>query len=662
MSSSGEILTGRTRGLRSSAKERPGTTTGSQGAALVLELQRIQEAFHQQQRSGPKASSANGNANGGGPASKSKRRRRPAKSGHHKGAMTRAVDACLQRLGFSGARMSDPSELPAEELHPATNPGRVARHHDAGATRQSSVARIGETMAFQRAASISDRRRPIERPDREFEAGAQGSLPVRRSGRDEQADDVQAGKGGVTRALGVCGGYLRSGYGFLVKGDGTPVGDSHGEDLATRIRRTFETELRSGLRVLIFGVGLVGGWAALMPLSGAVVVAGNLIVESNVKKVQHPTGGVVAEIPVRDGLHVNEGDLLARLDATQARASLQVITKQLDEFRSRIARLVAERDDSEELKVPLDLTERPTDHDVEQLIASENTLFKARKTARQTQKDLLRGHVGQLGEQISGLNAQIDAKAAQLDLISGELQGVQTLYDKHLVPLMRLTALQRDAARLEGERGQLVSAIAEARSKISEEELQIVRIDQDFRTDVMKDLREAQGKEAELVERSVSARDLLNRIDIRASASGVVHQLAVHTIGGVVAAGEVIMEIVPDKDSLQIEARLQPHDIDQVRIGQKSLVRFPAFNQRTTPQLSGSVSYISADLSHDKQTNAAYYTVRTTLPGEERRRLGELHLISGMPVEVFLQTGSRTMLSYLFKPITDQIQRAFNER
>ena len=227
---------------------------------------------------------------------------------------------------------------------------------------------------------------------------------------------------------------------------------------------------------------------------------------------------------------------------------------------------------------------------------------------------------------------------------------------------MLLTALQRDAARLEGERGQLVSAIAEAQSKISEEELQIVRIDQDFRTEVMKDLREAQSKEAELVERSVSARDLLNRIDIRASASGVVHQLAVHTIGGVISAGEVIMEIVPDKDSLQIEARLQPHDIDQVRIGQKSLVRFPAFNQRTTPQLSGAVSYISADLSHDKQTNAAYYTVRTTLPGEERRRLGGLHLMSGMPVEVFLQTGSRTMLSYLFKPITDQIQRAFNER
>src|SRR5262245_8231489 len=228
--------------------------------------------------------------------------------------------------------------------------------------------------------------------------------------------------------------------------------------------------------------------------------------------------------------------------------------------------------------------------------------------------------------------------------------------------MMRLTSLQRDMARLEGERGQITSAIAEAKSKISETEIQLLRLDQDFRAEAVKDLREAQDKEAELVERTVAANDLLQRIDIRAPTAGLVHELGVHTIGGVIAPGEMIMEIVPDADELVIEARLPPQDIDQVHPGQTTHVRFSAFNQRTTPQLAGLVSYVSADLSHDKQTNATYYTVKVTLPAKERRRAGGLQLISGMPAEVFLQTGSRTMLSYLFKPIADQLARMFNER
>jgi HlyD family secretion protein len=343
-------------------------------------------------------------------------------------------------------------------------------------------------------------------------------------------------------------------------------------------------------------------------------------------------------------------------------ANLQVVMKQLDETRVRIARLTAERDGVEEPKLPRELATRTRDKDIEQLIMSENSLFKARASARQSQKELLRGHIGQLGEEIEGLNAQIKSKGTQVDLISSELRGVQTLYDKQLVPLTRLTALQREAARLDGEREQLVSTIAETRSKISEAELQIIRIDQDLRAEVTKDLREAQDKESELTERSVAAQDQMNRIDLRAPTSGVVHQLAVHTIGGVIGPAEVIMEIVPDSDNLQVEARLSPKDIDQVLVGQKTLVRLSAFNQRTTPQLNGVVSYVSADLSHDKQTGAAYYTLRITLPAAELRRLGDLQLVSGMPAELFLQTGSRTMMSYLLKPITDQLQRTFSER
>jgi HlyD family secretion protein len=456
---------------------------------------------------------------------------------------------------------------------------------------------------------------------------------------------------------------LGMGYGWLGGQLGAPnAADADGPDLAGRLRRGFQDELRAGLRVLVLGVGIVGGWAVVMPLSAAVMVAGTLVVESDVKKVQHPTGGVIAQILVHDGMHVKEGELVARLNEVQVGANLQVIMKQLDEARMRIARLTAERDGMDEPKLPHELATRTGDKDIEQLIMSENSLFKARASARQSQKELLRGHIGQLGEEIEGLKAQIKSKGTQLDLIASELRGVQSLYDKQLVPLTRLTALQREAARLDGEREQLVSTIAETRSKISEAELQIIRIDQDLRAEVTKDLRESQDKESELTERSVAAQDQMNRIDLRAPTSGVVHQLAVHTIGGVIGPAEVIMEIVPDSDNLQVQARLSPKDIDQVLVGQKTLVRLSAFNQRTTPQLNGVVSYVSADLSHDKQTDAAYYTLRVTLPGAELRRLNDLQLVSGMPAELFLQTGSRTMMSYLLKPITEQMQRTFSER
>ena len=413
---------------------------------------------------------------------------------------------------------------------------------------------------------------------------------------------------------------------------------------------------------LIFGIGIVGIWATLMPLSGAVIVPGTLVVESDVKKIQHPSGGVVANIPVRDGMHVQAGDLLLHLDETQLRANSQVVTQQLDQTRVRLARLIAERDGIDEPQMPREMANRLNDDAVKRLWASEISLFNSRAAARRNAKELLQSHVGQLGEQISGLDAQVKSKAAQHDLISGELEGVDSLYQKGLVPLTRKASLQREAARLDGERGQVVSAIAEAKSKISEAELQAVKIDHEFRTEVMKDLREAQDKEAELVEKSIAAADLLRRVDLRSPTNGIVHQLSAHTIGGVITPGEVIMEIVPESDELQIEAKLPPQDVDHVHRGQQTYIRFSAFNQRITPQLEGVVSYVSADLSRDRQpnANAAYYTVRVTLPPSERHRLGSIQLVSGMPVEVFLQTGSRTMMSYLLKPITDQLSRTFN--
>jgi HlyD family secretion protein len=453
---------------------------------------------------------------------------------------------------------------------------------------------------------------------------------------------------------------LMTGVSFLLD-HGAPPPPSD-ESLPVRTKWSFERELRRGLRVLLVALVLGGGWMVFVPLAGAVVVPGNLVVQSNVKAIQHPTGGVVAEIKVQNGSRVQAGDLLVKLDATQSQASLQMVSKQLDEVRAKLARLAAERDGLDHVEIPSALAARASEENVASVLASEQTLFNARLTGRRGQKDLLQSKVSQLTEEISGLEAQISSKARQLELIQGELTGVQELYDKRLVPLTRLTSLQREAARIDGERGQLESTIAETKGKIGEAQLQIIKIDQDFRTDVVKDLGEAQAKEAELVERGVAARDQLDRIEIRSPTSGLIHQLNAHTIGGVVKAGDTVMEIVPDTDDLQIEAHVQPNDIDQVRTGQTAFVRLTAFDRQTAPQLAGQVSYVSADTTHDQQSNSSYFTVRVVLPEEERRRMPGQQLIPGMPAEVFMQTGSRSMMSYLFKPIVDQMRRAFVER
>jgi HlyD family secretion protein len=364
---------------------------------------------------------------------------------------------------------------------------------------------------------------------------------------------------------------LKRAYGAIFNPDDLQPEAAEQDGLRASLVRSFDNQRRTGGRVLAVALLVGGGWATLMPLSGAVVVSGTVVSESSVKKIQHQTGGIIAAIGVTDGMHVKKGDVLVRLDDTQVRTNYE-------QLHSRIA---------------------------------------------------------QLNEEINGMDAQIKSKQTQSDLIAQELEGVQTLWDQRLVPLTRLTSLQREAARIDGEKAQLVSSVAETRGKISESELQLV-----------------------------AAKDQVNHIDLRAPVNGVVHQLAVHTVGGVVTPAEVMMLVVPEGDELQIDARLPPDQIDQVHKGQNAQVRFPAFNQRTTPEITGIVSHVSADISHDpqQQSGPGYYTLRISLPGQEFVRLGDRQLIAGMPAEVFVQTGSRTMMSYLFKPITEQLHRMFRER
>ncbi|ODN65958.1 Type I secretion system membrane fusion protein PrsE [Methylobrevis pamukkalensis] len=246
-------------------------------------------------------------------------------------------------------------------------------------------------------------------------------------------------------------------------------------------------------------------------------------------------------------------------------------------------------------------------------------------------------------------------------LIGVELEGLRTLWEKKLVSLQRITASERDAARLTGEKGQLVAAQAQVEGKVSETRLQILQIDQDMRTEVAQELRTIDAEIGEYIERKAAAEDQLVRIDIRAPQTGVIHQLAVHTIGGVIQAGETMMLIVPVADDLRVEARIAPQDIDQVAAGQHAVMRLSAFNQQVTPELAGTVEDISPDLTQDQQTGVSYYTVRIQITPEEIARLGDLRIVPGMPAEAFIQTNSRTILSYLVKPLEDQIERAFRE-
>src|SRR5712691_3205388 len=411
--------------------------------------------------------------------------------------------------------------------------------------------------------------------------------------------------------------------------------------------------------VLVGGIGVMG---ASTELAGAIVASGALVVESNVKKVQHPTGGIVGELLVRDGAHVKAGDMLIRLDETTAQANVAMVNKSLAELWARRARLEAERDAIDEIEFPSDLMAAAQDPEIRRVVTGERRLFELRRDAQQGQKAQLRERIAQYQDEVRGFTEQAAAKKKEIEFIQKELEGVRDLWSKSLIPITRLTALERDGARLEGERGLLIATIAQAKGKISETELQIIQIDKNARSEVAKELADIRAKIAELVERRVTAIDQLQRIDIRAPQSGVVHQLAVHTQGGVVAAGEQLMLIVPEADDLIVEARIAPHNIDQVKADQPATLRFPGFNQRTTPELLGRVSRIAADVIEDARTNQPYYLVRDTIAEGELARLNGLKLVPGMPVEAFIRTDERTMLSYLLKPLTDQARRAFREQ
>jgi HlyD family secretion protein len=427
--------------------------------------------------------------------------------------------------------------------------------------------------------------------------------------------------------------------------------------------------LRSLRRQSVLGIGaatvllgVLSAWATTAQLSGAVVAGGQFVVQSNVKKVQHPTGGIVGELRVKEGDLVKAGDLLIRLDETVLRAKLHSVLKQSDELRVRAARLSCELAGCDELRFPADLMARGNDPDLDQLMVGERAAFAARREAQTIVKKRLRQRVLQLANEIEGLEVQKKARTEQSAIADEELDGLKKLKEQKLIATQRYNSLEREFVELEGQKGQLEASIAQSQGKVEETELQIINIDQDFRAETSKELTEVQPKIAELVEQRIAAEDQLKRTEIRAPQTGFVQQLMVHTIGGVITAGEPVMLIVPENDRLRLEVKVAPQDIDQLYVGQEATVHVSAFNRRTTPQLNGHVAGIAADVTADPELKMTYYLVRLSLSESELNRLGDLRLVAGMQAEAFIKTTDRTFVEYLAKPLSEQMARAFKDR
>lgn len=412
--------------------------------------------------------------------------------------------------------------------------------------------------------------------------------------------------------------------------------------------------------IMFFGFFL---WAITFELHGAVIANGAIVVETNLKKIQHPTGGIISKINIIETQKVHKDDVLFYLDDTITRANFFNISKQLDQFYARRARLEAERDGEELINFPSALIlAAQNDSDASRIIIDEQNLFTARASQRTVQKKQLLERIDQMKNEIEGLEYQRTSKETEIGIIRTELIVIEYLFKKNLVAINRLMSLQREEARIDGERGALLAQIATLRGKISEVELQIINIKSDLSAEVARDLTEIQLKISEYNERRVIAKDQISHLEVRSPIAGIIHQLSVHTVGGVIQPGETLVQIVPFADKLVIELKVAPNDIEPVKIGTPAKVRFLSLNQRTTPEINGEVIQVGADIIRDQQTGITYFLVRIGVSEIEIEKLGSNRLLPGMPAEVFIETKPRTAMSYLVKPITDQFTRALRER
>jgi HlyD family secretion protein len=427
---------------------------------------------------------------------------------------------------------------------------------------------------------------------------------------------------------------------------------------------TMRRQVATGIAVIAVLGGSATAWASLAKLESAVVAQGVVVVEGSVKKVQHPTGGVVGKLLVKEGQRVAAGDLLISLDDTATRAQLAIVDNDLTAFTIRHARLIAERDDSVTMEVPKAMAlAAKTDANIRKIIESERRLLETRRTSRLGQKGQLSERIDQLKLEIVGTQEQLDAAGKTLKLATNEFKVQQDLLARGLTQTQRVTALEREVTRTVGQIGELTARISQLKGKITETQLQISQVDRDTATEVQKDMREAETKITELSERRVGALDVLNRVDIRSPSTGAVNQLAANTVGGVVTPQDVLMIIVPDSNRLEVEVQLNPQDIDQIGPGLPARVRFTAFNRNTTPEIQATLYRVGADRTKEQQTGRPYFSGGVSFTSEQLAALGGTNqLVAGMPAEVYVKTGERTFGSYLFKSMSDFFKRALKEK
>lgn len=419
--------------------------------------------------------------------------------------------------------------------------------------------------------------------------------------------------------------------------------------------------LVAGFLTVLVLVGGVGVWAVFAEINGAVIAPGRIEVDQNRQVIQHPDGGVVAEILVKEGDTVAVGDLLIKLDPTELQSQLAVVEGQLFEVLARRARFEAERDGAATLTFDPLLTSAPAGVAAE-LMEGQQKLFEARLDSALQEKNQLGKRRDQIGNQIDGIRAQQDALTTQLGLIGQELADQQSLLDRGLAQSTRVLALEREQANLTGQVGELTATAAEAESRITETDIQILQIETTRREEAITRLRDLQFNEIELAEKRRSLLTQLDRLDIRAPVSGIVYGMTVFAPRSVIRPADPVMFLIPQDRPMVITTQVEPIHIDEIFVGQEVGVRFSAFNQRMTPELRGKVVQISADAFQDQASRISYYRAQVELlPGEKEKLPEGLTLVPGMPVETFLATDARTPLQYLMRPLSNYFTKSFRE-
>jgi HlyD family secretion protein len=418
----------------------------------------------------------------------------------------------------------------------------------------------------------------------------------------------------------------------------------------------------AGYTLIAMTFGVAGVWAGVAKLDKAVIATGFVETESNRKTVQHLEGGIIREILVKEGDHVAEGQVLFRLEQVQAEANKEMLSNQLDSALALEARLIAERDGAQEISWPREFKDRLTEPTLSRVMQDQIHQFEERHKALEGQKDVLQSRIVQLHTEIDGISIEKSSTEKQTDYINQELVGLRALAEKKLVPVTRVYAMERERTRLEGDVGRAVADIAKAQSSIGEMNIQIQEVTQKFQEEVASSLLDARQKIADLRERSSVARDVVNRLAITAPRAGTVQNLKVFTIGQVIRGGEPLLDVVPDNDALVVHAQFPTGDIDTVFAGMAAELRFPAFHSRTIPVMLGKIESISHDRMLDESTHQYYYLgvvslTRADIPEEYRSRVR-----AGMPAEIIVSSGERTVLNYLIVPLSSSLRKTFREQ